>query len=146
MHELESVEESLVKPASVHLADGFIKPKGKPKGGNKNKKNKAVVPVASQQIQMQYSEWQKANIAVHCYILASVAGHLQEQISKLESEAEMIQILDGMFAKSSNASRQAAIRALMNTRMTGGSVRDHCLAMMSHINQAEVMGQHWKRK
>ena len=28
----------------------------------------------------------------------------------------------------------------MNTRMTGGSVRDHCLAMMSHISRAEVMG------
>ena len=31
---------------------------------------------ASQQIQTQYSEWQKANIAVCYYILASVAGHL----------------------------------------------------------------------
>ena len=101
---------------------------------------------AFQQIQTQYSEWQKANIAVHFYILASVAGHLQEQISKLESGVEMIQILDGMFAKSSTASRQAAIRALMNTRMTGGSVRDHCLAMMSHINQAEVMGKTLEEK
>ena len=45
MHELESAEESLVKPASVHLAEGSIKPKGKPKGGNKNKKKKVVVPV-----------------------------------------------------------------------------------------------------
>ena len=99
-----------------------------------------LVADASQQIQTRYSEWQKANIAVRCYILVSVAGHLQEQISKLESGAEMIQTLDGMFAKSSSASRQAAIRALMNTRMTGGSVRDHCLAMMSYINRAEVMG------
>ena len=31
---------------------------------------------ASQQIQTQYSEWQKANIAVCCYILVSVTGHL----------------------------------------------------------------------
>ena len=52
----------------------------------------------------------------------------------------MIQTLDGMFAKSSSASRQAAIRALMNTRMTGGNVRDHCLAMISHISRTEVMG------
>ena len=52
----------------------------------------------------------------------------------------MIQTFDGMFAKSSSASRQAAIRALMNTRMTRGSVRNHCLAMMSHISRAEVMG------
>ena len=30
----------------------------------------------SQQIQTQYSEWQKANIAVRYYSLASVASHL----------------------------------------------------------------------
>ena len=52
----------------------------------------------------------------------------------------MIQTLDGMFAKSSSAARQAVIKALMNTRMTRKSVRDHCLAMMSHISQVEMMG------
>ena len=40
MHELESAEESLIKPASVHLVEGSVKPKGKPKGGNKNKKKR----------------------------------------------------------------------------------------------------------
>ena len=45
-----------------------------------------------------------------------------------------------MFAKSSSTARQAAIGALMNTRMTGGNVRDHCLKMMGHISTAEVMG------
>ena len=49
----------------------------------------------------------------------------------------MIQTLDWMIAKSSSAS---TIWALMSTRMTRGSVRDHCLAMMSHISQDEVMG------
>ena len=45
-----------------------------------------------------------------------------------------------MFAKSSSTARQAAIGALMNTRMTGGNVRDHCLKMMGHISTTEVMG------
>ena len=45
-----------------------------------------------------------------------------------------------MFAKSSSTARQAAIGALMNTRMAGGNVRDHCLKMMGHISTAEVMG------
>ena len=40
MHELESGEESLVKPVSVHFVEGSVKPKGKPKGGNKNKKKR----------------------------------------------------------------------------------------------------------
>ena len=45
-----------------------------------------------------------------------------------------------MFDKSSSTARQAAIGALMNTRMTGANVRDHCLKMMGHISTAEVMG------
>ena len=45
MHELESVEQSLIEPGSINFMEGYVKPKGKPKGGNKNKKNKAVIPV-----------------------------------------------------------------------------------------------------
>ena len=30
---------------SINFTEGSIKPKGKPKGGNKNKKKKAVIPV-----------------------------------------------------------------------------------------------------
>ena len=45
-----------------------------------------------------------------------------------------------MFAKSSSTAIQASIGALMNTRMTEGNVRDHCLKMMGHISTAEVMG------
>ena len=52
----------------------------------------------------------------------------------------MLQTLEGMFAKSTASERQAAIIDLINTRMTGGRVKDHCLAMISHISRAEVMG------
>ena len=45
-----------------------------------------------------------------------------------------------MFAKSTASERQAAITDLINTRMTGGRVKDHCLAMISQISRAEVMG------
>ena len=47
MHELVSVEQSLVKPDNVYFPEGFSKPKGKPKGKNKNhtKKKKGKVPV-----------------------------------------------------------------------------------------------------
>lgn len=43
MHELESAKQSLAKPGSVHIAKSSMKPKGKPKGGNKKKKKKAGV-------------------------------------------------------------------------------------------------------
>ena len=44
MHELESVERSLTEPGSINFTEGSVKPKGKPKGGNKNNKNKPVIP------------------------------------------------------------------------------------------------------
>ena len=42
----------------------------------------------------------------------------------------MLQTLEGMFAKSTTFERQAAITDLINTRMIGGCVKDHCLAMI----------------
>ena len=66
-------------------------------------------------------------------------GHLRQQITPLDNGVEMLQTLEGMFAKSTASERQAAITDLINTRMTGGRVKDHCLAMISHINRAEVM-------
>ena len=45
MHELESAEQSLTEPGSINFTEGSVKPKGKPKGGNKNKKKKVVILV-----------------------------------------------------------------------------------------------------
>ena len=45
MHELESAEKSLKEPGSINCTEGSVKPKGKPKGGNKNKKKKVVIPI-----------------------------------------------------------------------------------------------------
>ena len=95
---------------------------------------------ASEETKKQFADWQRANTTARCYILASVAEHLRKQINDMESVLEIIQTLDGMFAQSSSTARQAAIGALMNTRMTGGNVRDHCLKMMGHISTVEVMG------
>ena len=67
-------------------------------------------------------------------------GHLRQQITPLDSRVEMLQTLEGMFAKSTASQRQAAIIDLINTRMTSGCVKDHYLAMISHISRAEVMG------
>ena len=50
MHELESAEKSLKEPRSINFTEGSIKPKGKPKGGNKNKKKKAVIQVTKSDV------------------------------------------------------------------------------------------------
>ena len=75
-----------------------------------------------------------------CYILANVAKHMRKQINDLEHVSDMVQTLDRMFVESSSIVRQIAIRVVMNTCMTRGNVRDHCLKMMGHISTAEVMG------
>ena len=67
-------------------------------------------------------------------------GHLRQQITPLDNGVEMLQTPEGMFAKCTASERQAAITDLINTRMIGGHVKDHCLAMISHISRAEVMG------
>ena len=88
----------------------------------------------------EHATWENVNTSLRCYILASVVGHLRQQITPLDSGVEMLQSLEGMFAKSTAFERQAAITNLINTRMTGGRVKDHCLTMISHISRAEVMG------
>ena len=89
----------------------------------------------------EHATWENANTSLQCYILASVVGHLRQQITPLDSGVEMLQTLEGMFAKSTASERQGAITDLINTRITGGRVKDHCLAMISHISRAEVMGE-----
>ena len=61
-------------------------------------------------------------MTARCYILASIAEHPQKQINDLEHVLDKVQTLDRMFIESSSTARQAIIRALMNTRMTGGNV------------------------
>ena len=95
---------------------------------------------SSEETKKQFAYWKRANTTARCYILVSVAEHMRKQINDLESVLEIIQTLDGMFAKSSSTAKQAAIVALMNTRMTGENVRDHCLKMLGHISTGKVMG------
>ena len=53
----------------------------------------------------------------------------------------MLQTLEGMFAKSTASERQAAITDLINTCLTSERVKDHYLAMISHVSRAKVMGK-----
>ncbi|XP_061347282.1 uncharacterized protein LOC133292811 [Gastrolobium bilobum] len=89
---------------------------------------------------------EKANMAVHCYILASLANHLQEQVIMVESGAAMLQTLDDMFATSSSSARQIALNAVTKTVMSGGSVRDHCLSMIANFKKAEDHGVRFEQE
>ena len=95
---------------------------------------------------IEHATWENANTSLRCYILAGVVSHLRQQITPLDSGVEMLQTLEGMFTKSTASERQVAITDLINTRMTGGRVKDHCLAMISHISRAEVVGEKLKKE
>ena len=56
---------------------------------------------------IEHATWENANTSLRCYILASVVGHLRQRITPLDSGIEMLQTLDGMFAKSTASERQA---------------------------------------
>ena len=90
---------------------------------------KSAIPEAGANdiTKIEYVTWENATTSLRCYILAS--------------GVEMLQTLEGMFAKSTASKRQVAITDLINTRMTGGRVNDHCLAMISHISRASIMGE-----
>ena len=57
----------------------------------------------------------------------------------------MLQTLEGMFAKSTASARQDAITDLINTRMIGGRVKDHCLTMIISVEQ-KGWGKNFKRR
>ncbi|XP_015895001.2 uncharacterized protein LOC107428915 [Ziziphus jujuba] len=94
---------------------------------------------ASEETKKQFVDWQWANMIACYYILANIAEHLQKQLDNLECVLEIVQTLDEMFAKSNSTTRQAAIRALMNSRMIAGNVQDNCLKIMAHISTAKMM-------
>ena len=54
----------------------------------------------------EHATWENANTSLRCYILASVMGHLRQQITPLDSGVEMLQTLEWMLAKSTASERQ----------------------------------------
>ena len=103
-------------------------------------KSNVLATDANDKTKAKYADWDNSNSSLRCYILASVVSQLRQQVATLNSGVEMLQTLERMFAKSTGSERQAAITDLINTCMTGGRVKDHYLAMISHISRAEVMG------
>ncbi|XP_031391623.1 uncharacterized protein LOC116203818 [Punica granatum] len=63
------------------------------------------------------------------------------QHEKLDIAYDIMQSLTEMFVDKSRPAKQAAIRAIMNTRMAEvASVRDHMLKMISCFNEGDTLG------
>jgi len=63
-----------------------------------------------------------------CYILASMSSVLQHQHQDISTVYDMAMSLKEMFGDQNCATRQVAMRKLMNTNMTKETlVRDHVL-------------------
>ena len=96
--------------------------------------------------QQEKDRWEKADVSVRCYILASLASHLQEQMNIIQSGATMLQTLDGMFATPSSSARKNALNSVTKTVMAGGSVLDHCLTMIANFKKADDHGIKFKQE
>ena len=67
MHELESAKRSLVKQGSAYHAESSSKPKGKPNGGKRNKKQKGTGPaIKPAAIKKQKGKCFKCGQKGHC--------------------------------------------------------------------------------
>ncbi|XP_057953944.1 uncharacterized protein LOC131148234 [Malania oleifera] len=87
-----------------------------------------------------YRKWIKADKILRCYILASMSNVLQRQHQSMPSTYDIMQSLKEMFGDQNCATRQAAMKELMNTIMVEGTpVRDHVLKMIGHLNELEIL-------
>ena len=76
-----------------------------------------------------------------CYILASMSNILQHQHESMATAYDMMMNLKEMFGKQNRAGRQAAMKALLNTKMVEGTpIQDHVLKMISHLNELQILG------
>ena len=89
----------------------------------------------------RYDRWQKSNKMAKCYILASISNVLQHQMQDVELASDIMLSLKEMFGEQCRSARQETMRQIYNTKMAeGGSVREHCLTMISNLNTLEVLG------
>ncbi|XP_019253801.1 PREDICTED: uncharacterized protein LOC109232484 [Nicotiana attenuata] len=89
--------------------------------------------------QKAYQKWVKADEMAQCYILASMSNVLQHQHPSMEFAYDILENLKEMFGDQNRAAKQAATKALLNTKMVeGSSVRDHVLKKMSLLNELEL--------
>ena len=76
-----------------------------------------------------------------CYILALMSNVLQQQHERMLSAYDILLNLKEMFGEQSRATRQVAMKALLNTKMAEGTpIQDRVLKMISHLNELEVLG------
>ena len=83
---------------------------------------------------------EEADEMTRCYILASMSNILQHQHKNIVTAYDMMMNLKEMFGEQNRASRQVAMRALLNTKIAEGTlVWDHVLKMIDHLNELEIL-------
>ena len=86
----------------------------------------------------QYDRWHKSNDMAKCYIMASI---LQHHMKAITLASDIILSLKEMFGIQGRSARQDIMRTLLNTQLAEGTpIRDHCLRMISCLNELEILG------
>ena len=76
-----------------------------------------------------------------CNILESMSNVLQQQHERMLTAYDILLNVKEMFGEQGRATRQVAMKALLNTKMAEGFlVQEHVLKMISHLNELEVLG------
>ena len=75
-----------------------------------------------------------------CYMLASMAGVLQDQFQLNEFASAIMTNLKEMFGEHGRPAWQIAMQKIMNVKMLEGTlVREHVLKMKSFLNELETL-------
>ena len=76
-----------------------------------------------------------------CYIMASISNVLQHQMQDITLASDIMLNLKEMFGIQGRSARQDIMRTLLNTQLAEGTpIRDHCLRMISCLNELEILG------
>ena len=66
---------------------------------------------------------------------------LQQQHKRMLSAYDIMLNLKEMLGEQSRAAKQVAMKALLNTKMTEGTlIQDHAPKMIAHLNELEILG------
>ena len=82
-----------------------------------------------------------ANEKARCIILGSLSNVLQQQHMGIATTYEILLSLQEILGDKGRPARQVALRSIMSTQMTEGTlVRDHMIRMIALFNEMRILG------
>ncbi|KAL6339368.1 hypothetical protein AAG906_028102 [Vitis piasezkii] len=87
-----------------------------------------------------YHSWQRADQEIKCIILGSLDNVLQNHHVSMSTTHDILINLHEMFGGKSRPARQAALKVIMDAKMSEGILLDHMIHMIRLLNKMEILG------